>query len=277
MVRMARLIDVTRCTACRGCQVTCKDWNQLPGEIGEFTGSYQSHMDNSPLRWTMIKFFEEEKSNGDVQWVFRKHSCNHCGDPGCLKACPNNALAKSELGAVYRIEENCIGCGYCVPFCPFDIPKIDEVNEKMKKCTFCIDRIANDLRPACEKTCMPGAIMYGSWDEMSALADKRLEAAQKRFPNAQIYGKNELGGLGNIYVLPDGPQNYELPVNPTLAPTLGMWKDIVQPFGNLAIAATLIGTGLAFLFTRRKAFVNVESSKLAEGGYHDEQKNDRAL
>lgn len=277
MVRMARLIDVTRCIACRGCQVACKNWNQLEAEIGEFTGSYQSHEDNSPSRWTMIKFYEEKKSDGDVQWIFKKHTCNHCGDAGCVKACPNGALATSDQGAVYRIEENCIGCGYCVPHCPFDIPKIDEETGKMMKCTFCVDRISHGLRPACEKTCVPHAIRYGTWEEMSALADVRLAAAKERYPNAQIYGKNELNGLGCIYVLPDAPQKYELPANPTLSASLGIWKDVVHPFGNILMGAALVGTGLAFLFSRRKAFQQVESSKLAEGGFHDEQKNDRAL
>ena len=26
------LIDLTRCTGCRGCQVACKQWNQLEAE-----------------------------------------------------------------------------------------------------------------------------------------------------------------------------------------------------------------------------------------------------
>ena len=271
MSRMARLIDITRCTACRGCQVSCKRWNQLAGEIGAFTGSYQSHDDLSPGRWTMIKFYEEKKTGGEMAWHFRKATCMHCADAGCLKACPNEALVREENGTIRRIEENCIGCGHCVQFCPFDIPKVDEVAQKMKKCTFCYDRISNGREPACAKTCVPRAIVYGTWDEMAALADERLAQAKKLYPDSRIYGKDELGGLGVIYILPDSPAKYGLPEDPSLPFTLGLWKDVVHPFGNALIGASLAATGLAFIISRRNAMKLKESAKLEEGGYDDEQ------
>ena len=38
------LVDLTKCTGCRGCQVACKQWNQLEGEKTTFfrtaTASY---------------------------------------------------------------------------------------------------------------------------------------------------------------------------------------------------------------------------------------------
>jgi formate dehydrogenase iron-sulfur subunit len=277
MARMARLIDVTRCTACRGCQVACKNWNQLEAEIGPFTGSYQSHEDNSPGRWTMIKFYEQTDAKGDLSWYFRKNSCMHCGDPGCLKACPNKALAQTENGAVINITENCIGCGYCVPHCPFDIPKVDEVAGKMKKCSFCYDRISNGQQPICAKTCITEAIVFDTFDNIVNLANERLQVAKERFPNANVYGVDDLDGLGVIYILPEPPNMVGLPVEPTLHPTLGLWKDVVHPLGKFAVGASIVATGLAFLFSRRKAFKLSESAKLAEGGFHDESKNDRAL
>jgi Fe-S-cluster-containing dehydrogenase component len=30
MANKVRLIDVTKCMGCKGCQVACKQWNQLP-------------------------------------------------------------------------------------------------------------------------------------------------------------------------------------------------------------------------------------------------------
>ncbi len=32
MTEMAILFDSSRCTGCRGCQVACKCWNDLPSE-----------------------------------------------------------------------------------------------------------------------------------------------------------------------------------------------------------------------------------------------------
>jgi formate dehydrogenase iron-sulfur subunit len=265
MSRMARLIDITRCTACRGCQVSCKRWNELEGEIGSFTGSYQSHSDLSPNRWTMIKFFEEKKETG-FEWHFRKTTCMHCGDAGCVRVCPNGALVKAENGAVRRIEEKCVGCGYCTKACPFNIPRVDETDKKMRKCTFCYDRISNGLTPACAKTCVPQAIVYGTWDDMAKLADERLAAAKGRYPKSRIYGKTELQGLGVIYILPDSADKYGLPVNPQIPHSLELWKEVVQPFGKLLLGVTLAGTALAFIISRRHAFKQKPSGQIEAGG-----------
>ncbi|MEG4643954.1 4Fe-4S dicluster domain-containing protein, partial [Paracoccus sp. APAP_BH8] len=40
------------------------------------------------------------------------------------------------------IHENCIGCGYCVTGCPFDIPRISQKTHVSYKCTLCSDRVA---------------------------------------------------------------------------------------------------------------------------------------
>ena len=34
-------VDTTLCTACRGCQVACKQWHDLPAEDTVNQGSYQ--------------------------------------------------------------------------------------------------------------------------------------------------------------------------------------------------------------------------------------------
>jgi formate dehydrogenase iron-sulfur subunit len=195
----------------------------------------------------------------------------YCGDAGCVRICPNGALMQTENGTVRRIEEKCVGCGYCAKACAFNIPKIDETAKKMRKCSFCYDRITNGLTPACAKTCVPGAIAYGSWDDMVKLADERLEQAKGRYPKVQIYGKTELGGLGVIYVLPDSPANYGLPIDPKIPFSLVFWKEVVQPASKLLIGATLAGTALAFIISRHSAFQQKPSSKIEEGGGQDHE------
>jgi Fe-S-cluster-containing hydrogenase component 2 len=55
----------------------------------------------------------------------------HCADPGCLKACPApGAIVQYTNGIVDFIHENCIGCGYCVKGCPFNIPRISQTDHK---------------------------------------------------------------------------------------------------------------------------------------------------
>ena len=51
----------------------------------------------------------------------------HCEDPGCLKACPApGAIVQYSNGIVDFDHENCIGCGYCIKGCPFNIPRISQ-------------------------------------------------------------------------------------------------------------------------------------------------------
>ena len=38
------LVDVSRCTGCRGCQVACKQWNELPATDTVQTGSAKGGM-----------------------------------------------------------------------------------------------------------------------------------------------------------------------------------------------------------------------------------------
>ncbi|WP_251279468.1 4Fe-4S dicluster domain-containing protein, partial [Enterobacter hormaechei] len=73
------------------------------------------------------KFREYEDEKGKLEWLIRKEGCMHCSDPGCLKACPSpGAIIQYANGIVDFQEENCIGCGYCVTGCPFDVPRISK-------------------------------------------------------------------------------------------------------------------------------------------------------
>ncbi|QGG46732.1 4Fe-4S dicluster domain-containing protein [Heliorestis convoluta] len=251
MTRMARFVDITKCIACRGCQVACKQWNQLPGEIGPFTGTYQSHNDLSPNRWTMIQYYEYKNNQGELQWDFLKKCCLHCGEASCIKACPNDALRKTDIGTVMTIKDKCVGCGYCAIYCPFNIPKVDKRTKKMSKCTACVGRIKNNMEEPCVKTCVTDAIKSGPRDEMVRIAEKRLEEVKGKYPEANLYGVNELSGLGMIYLLPQSPSTYDLPENPTAPLSLGLFKNVVQPAGSLALGGTVLGLAGAALISWR--------------------------
>ena len=74
----------------------------------------------------------------------------HCADPGCLKACPApGAIVQYSNGIVDFDHEKCIGCGYCIKGCPFNIPRISKVDQRAYKCTLCSDRVAVGQGPAC--------------------------------------------------------------------------------------------------------------------------------
>ena len=52
------LVDVSRCTGCRGCQVACKQWNELPATDTVQTGSYQNPPDMNGDTYKIVRFRE---------------------------------------------------------------------------------------------------------------------------------------------------------------------------------------------------------------------------
>lgn len=149
---MAMLHDIARCSACRACMVACKQWHDLPADMSTpFEGQYQSHATLTPTTWTLIRMTERTDDKGKFNWDFVKTQCMHCGDPACAKGCPEEAIDKLASGAVVINEEKCVGCGYCVANCPFDVPKINPQTHKSTKCDLCFDRIEEGITPSCAK------------------------------------------------------------------------------------------------------------------------------
>ena len=151
---MAMLHDIARCSACRACMVACKQWHDLPADMSTpFEGQYQSHATLTPTTWNLIRMTERTDAKGKFHWDFVKVQCMHCGDPACAKGCPEEAIDKLDSGAVVINADKCVGCGYCVANCPFDVPKINKETHKSTKCDLCFDRIEEGMTPSCAKTC----------------------------------------------------------------------------------------------------------------------------
>ncbi|MGQ9682896.1 MAG: 4Fe-4S dicluster domain-containing protein [Anaerolineae bacterium] len=203
----AMLIDATLCTACRGCQVACKQWNDLPGEKTTNIGSYQNPLRLSAYTWTHIQMREVEME-GKLHWTFLKRQCMHCLHPACVSACPVGAMQQTPEGIVRYNDERCIGCRYCMTACPFRIPRFewDKPLGHIRKCHFCFDRRASGQIPACVKTCPSGALAFGERDELIAAAEARLRARPDKYVQ-HIYGKEEGGGT-HVLILAGVPFEY---------------------------------------------------------------------
>jgi formate dehydrogenase iron-sulfur subunit len=241
--QVAKLIDTTKCIGCKACQVACMEWNDLRDDIGTCTGHYDNPHDLSESSWTLMRFAEYENPKGDLEWLIRKDGCMHCEDPGCLKACPSpGAIVQYANGIVDFQEENCIGCGYCVAGCPFDVPRISKKDKKAYKCTLCSDRVSVGLEPACVKSCPTGAIVFGTKDDMKQHAEERIEDLKSRgFDQAGLYDPAGVGGTHVMYVLhhADQPGLYsDLPDEPKISPTVRLWKGAAKPLALFAMAAT---------------------------------------
>ena len=242
---VAKLIDTSKCIGCKACQVACMEWNDVRDEIGENVGVYDNPADLTDKSWTVMRFAEYENPAGDLEWLIRKDGCMHCEDPGCLKACPSpGAIVQYTNGIVDFHEENCIGCGYCVTGCPFDVPRISEKDKKAYKCTLCSDRVAVGQEPACAKTCPTGAIVFGTKEDMKQHASERIEDLKSRgFENAGLYDPAGVGGTHVMYVLhhADKPELYsDLPKDPQISPMVSLWKGVAKPLGVAAMALTAL-------------------------------------
>ena len=180
VVEVAKLIDTTTCIGCKACQVACSEWNDIRDVVGNNVGVYDNPADLTPKSWTVMRFNETDEF-GKLEWLIRKDGCMHCEDPGCLKACPSpGAIIQYANGIVDFHQENCIGCGYCVAGCPFDIPRISQEDHKAYKCSLCSDRVAVGQEPACVKTCPTGAIRFGSKEAMKVFADERIKDTRRQ-------------------------------------------------------------------------------------------------
>src|SRR5580698_5651704 len=176
LTSVAKLIDVSKCIGCKACESACLEWNDLRQEIGFNHGIYDNPLDLTPESLTVMRFTEwVNPETQNLEWLIRKDGCMHCEDPGCLKACPApGAIVQYANGIVDFVSDNCIGCGYCLKGCPFDIPRIDPVDHKSYKCTLCSDRVGVGLEPACVKACPTGAIMFGAKTDMQDWAGERI-------------------------------------------------------------------------------------------------------
>lgn len=233
MAELAKFIDVTKCTGCRGCQVACKQWNGLAAVQTEFSGSYENPPKMGGDTWTKVRFFETEV-NGKVHFLFRKAQCMHCTDASCVAVCAAGAVSKNASGMVIIDQDRCIGCKNCVVACPFHAVGFSPETGTSRKCVMCYDRIENGLAPACVTACPVGAVTIGERNRMLAQAKEKLNRLQAKGISAQIYGENELGGLHVIYLLDHKPETYGLPLNPQMA-TANLFSNWMR---------ALIGTGI---------------------------------
>src|SRR6478672_11168637 len=241
-VEVVKLIDTSKCIGCKACQSACLEWNDMREPVGFNVGVYDNPHDLTPDMFTLMRFTEfENPATGNLEWLIRKDGCMHCADPGCLAACPApGAIVQYSNGIVDFNHEACIGCGYCIKGCPFNIPRLSKTDNTVYKCTLCSDRVAVGQGPACAKACPTHAIVFGTKDEMKQHAEARIKDLKSLgFANAGLYDPPGVGGTHVMYVLhhADQPQIYaNLPKDPRISPLVSLWKGVGKYAGLTAIA-----------------------------------------
>ncbi len=250
-----KIVDTSTCIGCKACEVACQEWNDLPPETTVQMGTYQTLPDMTAGFWNLIRFNEHEE-NGALNWLMRKDQCMHCAEPGCLIACPApGAIVQYANGIVDFQQDQCIGCGYCMTGCPFNVPKFSPTNKRVFKCTMCVDRVSVGLQPACVKACPTSCLQFGTKEQMLQIADKRVDQLRANgFRQAAVYDPPGVGGTSVVTVLAfgDRPELYGLPRNPTIPLAVRLWKGPLKTLGNLAMFGGLLAAAVHFVRFGRK-------------------------
>src|SRR5580692_46091 len=135
-------VDLDACTGCKACVTACHNLNGLDDdETWRDVGVLFGGTVLEPVQQTVTT------------------ACHHCVDPACMNGCPVKAYDKNPItGIVRHLDDQCIGCQYCIFKCPYDVPKYSPARGIVRKCDMCHQRLAVGEAPACVQACPTHAI-----------------------------------------------------------------------------------------------------------------------
>jgi formate dehydrogenase iron-sulfur subunit len=187
-------VDLEKCSGCKACVAACHSLNGLDEtetwrSVGLLVGppSVQQHVTTA---------------------------CHHCVDPACLNGCPVLAYDKDPVtGIVRHLDDQCIGCQYCVMKCPYEVPQYSKRLGIVRKCDMCYHRLAVGEAPACAQACPSEAIRITIVDQARVSAGFRSGGGLTTSPHGfhgsapRAHGQASVDGNGvtlNSF-LPDSP------------------------------------------------------------------------
>lgn len=148
-------VDLDACSGCKACVTACHNLNGLEeGEVWRDVGLLHGGTTELPV----------------LQHV--TSACHHCIEPACLQGCPVKAYEKDPLtGIVRHLDDQCIGCQYCMLKCPYDVPKYSKSKGIVRKCDMCSDRLSDGEAPACVQSCPNQAISITVVSQQQAIEE----------------------------------------------------------------------------------------------------------
>ena len=170
------------------------------------------------VKWIWTEHFENafpgEEYEGMPEKV--KHMpflllCNHCDNPPCVRVCPTKATFRREDGIVNMDMHRCIGCRFCMAGCPFGARSFNWRDPRpfikedypgyptreigvVEKCTFCAERLAQGLMPACVEA-SGGTMIFGD------LGDEKSKVSETLKKYFTIRRRTHLGTNPQVYYI----------------------------------------------------------------------------
>ena len=207
------IIDLDKCVGCHACAIACRAEWEVP--TGKDSADRQR-------RRNWVKRLGPSHTPHGLSSTYYPGLCNHCDAPACVDACPADQVEMTFKdpkggeskkmtvaatwkdpfdGSVQIDKARCIGCGACADACPYNARYVNEDLEEPKadKCTFCVERVAQGLEPACVQTCLARARIFGDLSDPNSEVAKyvkkgaaRLESeAVKIGPNVRYFGNKK--------------------------------------------------------------------------------------
>lgn len=244
--QLAMVIDSAKCMDCKACVAACKQAN---------------HVSRGVWRNWIKETVPSVENNKLARGHFQPGACMHCDEPSCVAACPTGATYKAADGSVVIDPKLCIGCGNCIPACPYGARFRDPKKRIADKCSYCEERRAAGLAPACVDTCPTKARVFGDISDPQSEAAKLLAANQGKVVRVIAKGKDTKPNM--YYIASTAPDGWAVtPVNPL---SFDVMADLVAPAVKVAVG--LSGLGVLVMLCRQ-LFVS------AKGGGNDAGKED---
>ena len=162
-------VDLDRCTGCKACVTACHNLNGL----------------DEDETWRAVGLLR----GGNKEEASQQHvttACHHCLDPACSNGCPVNAYDKDPVtGIVKHLDDQCIGCQYCILKCPYEVPQYNKKLGIVRKCDMCSDRLAVGEAPACVQSCPTRAISIQIVDQDRVLEDSHESGVVPGAPSSE--------------------------------------------------------------------------------------------
>lgn len=180
--RYGMVHDETACIGCSACTEACREVNSVPEGVS---------------RLEIIRS-EPKGEFPDVDYRFTRKSCQHCENAPCVMVCPTGAAYKDEKTGIVDVHnEKCVGCGYCLAACPYQVRFFNPVTKSADKCDFCREtNLAQGKQPACVESCPTKALIFGD------LNDKNSEINAVLNNNPVYRDKVGLGTKPKLYKIP---------------------------------------------------------------------------
>jgi len=248
-------VDLDRCSACKACVSACHSLNGLDDDeawrdVSSLIGLHPSpsdrfkslpHIPLAPVR------------PAEPLALTVTSACHHCEDPACLNGCPVLAYDKDPVSGIVRhLDDQCIGCSYCILKCPYEVPRYSPQRGIVRKCDLCHGRLAEGEAPACVQACPSEAIRITLVSRSLIRQQYRTPAPQGpdptgncalpgmpdpaiTVPTTRYHSSRSLAQLRSAVLTPPQPAPSHLPL---------VWMLILTQWGG----GLLVASAGAFLF-----------------------------